>query len=230
MSNIIGKRIKELRQAKEWSGEYLAKTIGVSQSVISSYERGVKSPSRETLKKLANAFGVSMDAIAGDDSDKPLKLTILLGKGNNGYISTPIYKGLSIMYAGEPRGDSTKGHPSRWDTMPMWLFGVSNDFAEEFEPFIVEMQDDALEPSVSRGDLLCVNPNLPVNDGDLVFVELDGVKLARMIFWYRNGGGELQPMDTRYPGKQFSRYDIENGAMKVLGKVAYILAIPKFRR
>lgn len=227
MSGIIGNRIKELRQAKEWSGEYLAKTVGVSQSMISAYERGIKYPSRETLKKLANALGVSMDAIAGDDSNEPVGLT-LVRKGSNGYVPTPIYKGLAVIYAGELRTEATKDHPTSWENIPVWLFGIDKTFAEELEPFIVEVRDNALEPSgIGKGDLLCVNPNLPVNDGDLAFVELDGVKLARVVFWYRDGGGELQPIDTRYPIKQFSHYDVETKTFRVLGKVTYVLAIPK---
>lgn len=65
MENVIGQRMKELRIAKKLTGEKLANLIGVKQPNVSSFERGTKKPSLETLAKIAKVFDVSTDYLMG---------------------------------------------------------------------------------------------------------------------------------------------------------------------
>lgn len=62
----IGERITQLRKAKNWSQDDLAKEIESSRVMIGKYERGDNSPSIEVLAKLAKAFNVSMDFLIGE--------------------------------------------------------------------------------------------------------------------------------------------------------------------
>ncbi len=62
----IGKKIAELRKAKNWSQDELAKHVNVSRIMIGKYERGDNAPSIEVLLKLAKAFGVSLDYLVGE--------------------------------------------------------------------------------------------------------------------------------------------------------------------
>lgn len=50
----------------QWSQQVLAKKIGTSGPIIGRYERGEMTPSVEVAKKLANAFGVTMDYLVDD--------------------------------------------------------------------------------------------------------------------------------------------------------------------
>lgn len=59
-------RIKELRQKKGDSVKKVADEVGLSQSMLSSYENGARSPRDEgTWDKLANYFGVSVSYLMG---------------------------------------------------------------------------------------------------------------------------------------------------------------------
>ena len=58
---IIGKRIKERREALELTQRELADLVGVSPSFIGHLERAEKIPSVETLAKLCAAVDMSMD-------------------------------------------------------------------------------------------------------------------------------------------------------------------------
>nr|WP_297274248.1 helix-turn-helix transcriptional regulator [uncultured Agathobaculum sp.] len=59
-------RIKELRQKKGDSVKKVADEVGLSQSMLSSYENGTRSPRDEgTWDKLANYFGVSISYLMG---------------------------------------------------------------------------------------------------------------------------------------------------------------------
>ena len=56
----IGHRIRELRGFQTQQAEF-ARMLGVSQSVLSKYERGATEPSLEVLVKLSQRFGKSLD-------------------------------------------------------------------------------------------------------------------------------------------------------------------------
>ena len=62
----IGSKITELRKAKNWSQEDLAKEIGSSRVMIGKYERNDNAPSIEVLLKMAKAFDVTVDYIIGE--------------------------------------------------------------------------------------------------------------------------------------------------------------------
>lgn len=62
----IAKRIAELREQKTWSQSELEEKSGVSRVMIGKYERGEASPSIEGAKRIADAFGVSLDYLAGE--------------------------------------------------------------------------------------------------------------------------------------------------------------------
>ena len=62
----IGERIIQLRKAKSWSQEDLAKQINASRIMIGKYERNDNAPSIEVLLKLAKAFEVSLDYLVGE--------------------------------------------------------------------------------------------------------------------------------------------------------------------
>ena len=62
----IGNRIMLLRKEKSWSQNDLAKQANVSREIISRYERNDVTPSVEVAKKIADAFGVSLDYLVGE--------------------------------------------------------------------------------------------------------------------------------------------------------------------
>lgn len=61
--------LKDLREQKGLSQAELANIVGVSQGVISQYERGDRKPTNEIHSKLSKALGVSMDELMGDKDD-----------------------------------------------------------------------------------------------------------------------------------------------------------------
>ena len=56
-------RLRELRKSKNLSQEELGKLFNVAQNTISHWERGDREPDNETLKSLANYFGVTTDEL-----------------------------------------------------------------------------------------------------------------------------------------------------------------------
>lgn len=69
---MIGEKIKELRKNNKITQEQLGNAIGVSKMAISYFEKGKKSPGRESLKKIADYFGVTTDYLLGRSEDPEL--------------------------------------------------------------------------------------------------------------------------------------------------------------
>lgn len=63
---VFGNRVLALRKQKGWSQPELGKEIGTSGAIIGRYERGEITPSIEVAKKLADAFGVTLDYLVSD--------------------------------------------------------------------------------------------------------------------------------------------------------------------
>jgi transcriptional regulator with XRE-family HTH domain len=63
-------RIRDLRREKEATGNQLAEEVGLSQSAISCWERGISYPSIDVCFQLCKVFGVSMDYLLGLSDDK----------------------------------------------------------------------------------------------------------------------------------------------------------------
>ncbi|SES20498.1 helix-turn-helix domain-containing protein [Pedobacter rhizosphaerae] len=61
-----GKIIAELRSQKDWSQSDLATKSGISRVMIGKYERDEAVPSIEAAMKIAQAFQVSLDYLAGE--------------------------------------------------------------------------------------------------------------------------------------------------------------------
>lgn len=57
----IGNKIKEYRKINNWTQTDLAEKIGIGKTTIGNYEKGYRSPKKDTMFDIANVFGVSID-------------------------------------------------------------------------------------------------------------------------------------------------------------------------
>ena len=57
--------LAELRKEQGWSQKETASRLGVSQALLSHYERGIRECSHEFLVRASNCFGVSCDYLLG---------------------------------------------------------------------------------------------------------------------------------------------------------------------
>ena len=59
----FGKKVKEIRTAKNMSQGDLAKILGVHPTYISGIERGMRNMALKNIEKLAKALGVKIDEL-----------------------------------------------------------------------------------------------------------------------------------------------------------------------
>lgn len=65
----IGERIKTLRKEAKLDQDELGAKIDVSGAAVGGYERGIRKPSIDTLRKLCRVFNVSSDYLLGMSND-----------------------------------------------------------------------------------------------------------------------------------------------------------------
>ena len=107
-------RIRELRKQHKITMKQLGEVIGVAESTISQYETGKREPDNETLLRLGEYFGVSVDYLLGAAVQK--ETSPALTKKDERDISLRIDQILSdlegqqtgLMFDGEPLDDETK--------------------------------------------------------------------------------------------------------------------------
>lgn len=71
MSDIkvrLGKRIKQLRNMRDMTQQQLAESADMSISFLGMIERGKKSPTVETIQKMADALDVTLSELMNFDS------------------------------------------------------------------------------------------------------------------------------------------------------------------
>lgn len=72
----IARRLRELRHEKGWTQEQAARNINCSWRALQRWERGHAQPNWESVKLLANGYGVTTSQIVGQEalSGKPESL------------------------------------------------------------------------------------------------------------------------------------------------------------
>lgn len=71
----FSQKIKELRERANMTQTELAQEIGVSKSVISAYEKGIRNPSFSVLQELSTVFNVP-EAYFLAGSDEEIKIIV----------------------------------------------------------------------------------------------------------------------------------------------------------
>ncbi|EKE9668760.1 TPA: helix-turn-helix domain-containing protein [Listeria monocytogenes] len=69
--NTLSKKLEYLRNSKGWSKVEVAKRLGMkASSTYSNWEYGNREPDIDTLKRIADLYGVSVDYLLGGQKNK----------------------------------------------------------------------------------------------------------------------------------------------------------------
>jgi len=71
----FGNRLKTLRMKENMTQQQLARKLGLTKSVISAYETGLRQPSYDVLIHIAKIYNVSTDYLLGIENKKGLDLS-----------------------------------------------------------------------------------------------------------------------------------------------------------
>lgn len=106
----FAERIKELRQERGYTDKQLADLLGISESTVSMWETGQRSPTKDRMYQIAELFDVSFDYLTGKTGTKnyakeqSLRLSayskyLALAVDRNKYSDSPLPEELVVAYA-----------------------------------------------------------------------------------------------------------------------------------
>ena len=67
---MLGERIKEYRKSKKMTQKDIAEILEVEPGTISKYESGMIEPNIESIKRLAETFGITIDELLKNEDEK----------------------------------------------------------------------------------------------------------------------------------------------------------------
>lgn len=129
--------LKKMREEKGLLQKDVAAALGVDRTAYVKYEKGYSEPNFQTLEKLADFFGVSIDCILGRRvfPDTPL---------STGGVWIPV---LGKVAAGVPI--EAIEYIEDYEEIPL-------DMASQGDYFALKVQGDSMEPKISNGDVVIV--------------------------------------------------------------------------
>lgn len=186
----IGQRIKDFRLSRNMTQKELAKRIGMGDTTIANYEKGFRSPKKDTLFDLADVFGVSIDdlfpqrvttapnSLIEQISDKVVQLTEPNQKSVLRYSIDLLDKQNTVAYSkntvNEPQAIyftyNYYDQPASAGT-GQYLNDVKVETIElpiEVDAdFVVPIYGDSMEPEYHSGDYVFVKLSVDLSDGDI---------------------------------------------------------------
>lgn len=202
---LLGKRLRRLRDLRGESAQDLARVVGCSRATIYHYEKGRVLPSFFDLQKIADHYGVSINYFLGRESNDD-QLTAEIRKARRELEKTRERLEEVIPYAGEwvwlPLiGTVPAGYPE-WQ---------EEHEAEEFYPCSVEQikkrdgayalrvkGDSMIERRLFDGDVIFVDANRQAQPDDIVVARKDEEVVLR-IYKEDAKGPYLEAGNQGYP-------------------------------
>lgn len=68
-NDVLPTRLRMERARTNETQKQVAERTGISAPALCHYEQGTRTPTMQTLRKLAEAYGVSLDYLAGFNAD-----------------------------------------------------------------------------------------------------------------------------------------------------------------
>lgn len=97
LASAIGVRVRQERQARQWTLDRLAEAAGVSRRMVVNVEHGAANPSVGTLLRISDALGVGLPALVEPPAPKPVKVT---RRGEGAALWTGESGGRGVLVAG----------------------------------------------------------------------------------------------------------------------------------
>lgn len=113
---MLGDKVKLLRKKNKVTQQKLADALGLSQSTIGMMEKNKQGASNDTLVKLAEFFGVTVDFLLSDDEETNNIENVQISKRAERDIKKALSETLEqledsqdgLMFDGEPIDDETR--------------------------------------------------------------------------------------------------------------------------
>ena len=102
---------------------------------------------------------------------------------------------------------------------------IASVMASDGEYFALQIHGDSMEPKISNGDVVIVRKQETADDGDLVIALVNGNDaVCKRLKRYDNGTLALISTNPAYDPMYFTKSEIDNTPVRILGKVKELRA------
>ena len=201
-------RLKELRESRGLSQYSFADVFGVSQSTVGNWEAGKREPNFDTMQRLANFFGVSVDYLLGRESvpDGPPAP------------SRPGSQWIPVL------GRVAAGTPIEAVEDILDYEEIDAQTAASGDHFALQIKGQSMEPKISDGDVVIVRKQEDCDSGDIAVVLVNGDEATVKRIKKEPEGLMLIPSNPAYEPKFYSNEQIQALPVKIIGKVVELRA------
>lgn len=201
-------KLRELRKKCGLTMKELGMEIGVAESTVSQYETGKRQPDYETLLKLSEYFGVSVDYLLGRESvtDSPPAP------------SRPGSKWIPVL------GKVAAGTPIEAVEDILDYEEIDAHTASSGEHFALQIKGQSMEPRIKDGDVVIVRKQDDCDSGDVAVVLVNGDEATVKRIKKEPAGIMLIPSNPSYEPKFYSNDQIASLPVRIIGKVIELRA------
>lgn len=191
-------RIKSAREDLKLTKRELAKRIGVHESSINKYEKGLVDIPLSKISELARVLKVTEAYLMGweEKSEQPPQ-------------------GLQIPVL----GTVAAGIPISAVEDILDYEEVPQSWESQGEFFGLRIKGDSIEPRMESGDVVIVRQQSDANSGDTVIVLVNGDDATCKRLQKTDNGIMLVSTNPKYPPMFYSTEDIQTKPVVILGKV-----------
>lgn len=191
-------RIKSAREDLKLTKRELAKRIGVHESSINKYEKGLVDIPLSKISELARVLKVTEAYLMGWEEKTP-----------------QTQQGLQIPVL----GTVAAGIPISAVEDILDYEEVPQSWENQGEFFALKIKGDSMEPRMESGDVVIVKQQPDANSGDTVIVLVNGDDATCKRLQKTDNGIMLVSTNPKYPPMFYSDEDIRTKPVVILGKV-----------
>lgn len=195
----IAMRIKEIRKEKKLTQVEFAKTLGVSQSGVSQYEKGQRSPDSAFYALFAKAFpDLNLHWLITGEGEMYQQLYEIDASILDDVITLPI---VAEIAAGEPC-EAILDEPLGHIAFPTRLLHFPPPY------YVFSVKGKSMEPYIMNKDIVICSQDWREVDLDgkiMAFRTADGITLKKMVIDAKNRITWLMPINHEFAPKPFDR-------------------------
>lgn len=204
-------RISQIRKHNKISQKEFGAMIGVAQNTVCNWEKGNREPDNESLKRMSEIFGVTVDYLLGrevpDQESPPRK------KG----VRIPVYgdvaAGVPILAIENYDSDD----PDDWEE-------ITEEMARNGEYIALRIHGDSMEPRMKTGDVVIVRLQPDVETGDVAIVRVNGDSATCKKIKKTPEGLWLIPFNPAHEPMFYNPHDIAEIPVTIIGRVVELRA------
>ena len=204
INKYIGNKIRTYREQKNLTQEEVAEYLNTTPQTISRYEIGDRKTNQDILFKLAEYFKVSIN-----DFFPPLSFdNANIIDINSDIVKVPVYGTIKAGVPIESQSDIIDyiEIPKKWTNGEKKFFGI-------------KLSGDSMYPKYQDGDTVIFEQNDDMDsfNGKDVAVMINGTESTFKRILVNNQGIILQPYNTAYDIMMFSKEQVEELPIRVVG-------------